>query len=71
MPVHNDSMREIFISYRRVDTAASAGHLYENLCKAYGEEAVFMDTRGNNIPWGADWQASLEVGLRAALYFWH
>ncbi len=57
-------MREIFISYRRVDTAASAGHLYENLCKAYGEEAVFMDTRGNNIPWGADWQASLEVGLR-------
>lgn len=57
-------MHEIFISYRRVDTEASAGHLYENLCAAYGEQAVFMDTRANNIPWGSDWQARLEAALQ-------
>lgn len=57
-------MHEIFISYRRVDTEASAGHLYENLCAAYGEQAVFMDARANNIPWGSDWQARLEAGLQ-------
>ncbi|MGZ8253534.1 MAG: toll/interleukin-1 receptor domain-containing protein [Burkholderiaceae bacterium] len=57
-------MREIFISYRRADTEAWANHLYDILTAAYGAEAAFMDRRGNNIPWGADWQATLESSLQ-------
>ena len=57
-------MREIFISYRRVDSEAWANHLYDILTAAYGPEAAFMDRRGNNIPWGADWPATLEMSLQ-------
>ena len=33
----------IFISYRRQDTAAYAGRIYDRLSAKYGEENVFMD----------------------------
>jgi hypothetical protein len=33
----------IFISYRRQETAASAGRLYDHLSERFGEDLVFMD----------------------------
>jgi TIR domain len=56
------AMREIFINYRRIDTMESAGHLYADLCRMFGKDAVFMDTR-RSIPWGADWDRALKDGL--------
>lgn len=56
-------MHEIFISYRRVDTEASGGHLYAELCRNFGSRAVFMDTRKGGIGWGADFEKELHAAL--------
>jgi hypothetical protein len=56
-------MHEIFISYRRIDTETSGGHLYSDLCRAFGGDAVFMDTRAGGIEWGADFEAALQRAL--------
>ncbi len=42
----------IFISYRRVDTAGYAGRIYDRLAKRFGSERVFMDV--TDIGVGAD-----------------
>jgi hypothetical protein len=55
-------MYEIFINYRRVDTEAWGGHLYSDLRRQFGENAVFMDTR-RSITWGADWDFKLKDAL--------
>jgi hypothetical protein len=55
-------MREIFISYRRVDTEPSGRLLHKDLCRFFGSDSVFMDTR-SGIPWGADWEQSLNDAL--------
>src|SRR5512139_3762566 len=47
------TMHEIFISYRRIDTEESGGHLYDNLRDSFGKDSVFMDTRPGSIAWGA------------------
>lgn len=57
-------MHEIFISYRRIDTEASGGHLLADLRNYFGEDSVFMDTRRGGIAWGADWEKSLNDALR-------
>ena len=36
-------MVEVFLSYRRADTRADAGRLYDRLAAHYGEDRVFMD----------------------------
>ena len=36
----------IFISYRRDDTGGEAGRLYDDLTRAFGSDAVFMDVSG-------------------------
>jgi len=36
-------MTGIFISYRRDDSAASAGRLYDRLAHHFGKEQVFRD----------------------------
>jgi hypothetical protein len=36
-------MRAIFISYRRDDTEGQAGHLFNDLARSFGKDAVFMD----------------------------
>jgi hypothetical protein len=56
-------MREIFINYRRIDTMEAGGHLYADLSRMFGKSAVFMDSRGRNVPWGADWDRALKDGL--------
>lgn len=42
----------IFISYRREETDAYAGRLYDRLSSRFGEERVFMDI--DSIPLGDD-----------------
>lgn len=57
-------MREIFISYRRIDTEPSGGHVYADLRRNFGNDSVFMDLREGGIAWGADWDQSLNDALR-------
>ncbi|UGY14349.1 TIR domain-containing protein [Bradyrhizobium septentrionale] len=45
-------MPKIFVSYRRDDSAASAGRLCDRLKGEFGEDRVFIDV--DNVPLGAD-----------------
>jgi hypothetical protein len=53
--------KSIFVSYRREDTLASAGRLYDWLSGLVGEERVFMDVA--SIRPGVDFVAALEEAL--------
>ncbi|HMA80270.1 MAG TPA: toll/interleukin-1 receptor domain-containing protein [Candidatus Binatia bacterium] len=50
-------MSGIFISYRREDSAAYAGRLYDRLSARFGAAQVFMDV--DDIPPGADFAAHI------------
>jgi hypothetical protein len=57
-------MPTIAISYRRSDSSAIAGRIFDRLTAHYGEHAVFMDI--DNIPFGTDFRSHIrEVLLRA------
>src|SRR6516225_9031338 len=47
----------IFISYRREETAAHAGRLYDRLSDHFGEDRVFMDV--DSIAIGADFTKAI------------
>jgi hypothetical protein len=49
----------IFISYRRSDSAAVSGRIYDRLCLAFGEPNVFKDV--DDIPAGAHYRELLET----------
>jgi hypothetical protein len=51
----------IFISYRRSDSAAASGRIYDRLCVAFGEKAVFKDV--DVIPPGANYPALLNEAI--------
>ena len=51
-------MSGIFISYRREDSAAHAGRLYDRLSARFGADQVFMDV--DDIPAGAEFAAQIE-----------
>jgi hypothetical protein len=51
----------IFISYRREQTAAHAGRIYDRLCDAFGERAVFMDV--DSIGLGLDFARILDEAV--------
>lgn len=48
----------IFINYRRRDSAADAGRLYDRLLTVFEHDQVFMDVSG--IPLGADFRLAIE-----------
>lgn len=48
----------IFISYRRDDSEGEAGRLYDDLVRAYGDSAVFMDVSG--IAPGLDFRKAID-----------
>ena len=50
-------MSKVFISYRRADSAAEAGRLYDRLVPKYGAENVFKDV--DSIPLGVDFRKTL------------
>ncbi len=51
-------MPRIFISYRRSDSAAASGRIYDRLCQAFGEGSIFKDV--DDIPPGANYRIILE-----------
>lgn len=51
----------VFLSYRRQDTLAITGRMYDRLADILGRENVFMDF--DNIPFGADFRKHLEISL--------
>jgi len=51
----------IFISYRRSDSAAVSGRIYDRLCLAFGEQAVFKDV--DAIPPGANYPVMLNEAV--------
>lgn len=57
--------QRIFICYRREDSAAVAGRLYDRL-KTDFDDGVFMDI--DNIPMGTDFRQHIENQLRACDY---
>lgn len=51
----------IFISYRRSDSIAEAGRVYDKLVEAFGSERIFKDV--DNIPYGADFVDYLDQAV--------
>ena len=53
----------IFISYRRDDSAAITGRIYDRLVKYFGEDAVFKDV--DAIPLGVNFKEQIESVVKA------
>ena len=51
----------IFISYRRDDSEGEAGRLFDDLTRAFGSDAVFMDVAG--IKPGVDFRRAIEQNV--------
>lgn len=52
---------KVFISYRREDSAPSAGRIYDRLVGRFGKDAVFKDV--DSIPYGADFRGYINQVL--------
>jgi len=57
----------IFISYRRDDSEGEAGRLFDDLTRAFGNDAVFMDVAG--IKPGADFRKAIEDNVSSCGVF--
>lgn len=57
-------MSDIFISYRRQDSAYAAAHLADSLSNRYGNEAVSFDV--DSIAPGADFKAAYESAIASS-----
>ena len=56
------SISRIYISYRRTDTVAYAGRLFDHLSRHFGRGFVFMDIQGG-IEFGQDFTEAIDVAL--------
>jgi hypothetical protein len=54
----------IYLSYRRTDSAAYAGRLFDHLSRQFGPGSVFMDIQGGIAP-GQDFARAIESALNA------
>ncbi len=57
----------IFISYRRDDSEGEAGRLFDDLVRAFGNDAVFMDVAG--IKPGVDFRKAIEDSVASCGVF--
>jgi len=57
-------MARIAISYRRADSSAITGRIYDRLVAHFGKDAIFMDVE--DIPAGVDFRAHIRTILRDA-----
>jgi hypothetical protein len=55
---------KVFISYRRQDSAAWAGRLFDALSSRYGTQQIFLDAA--NVRVGEDWRRYIEDALAAS-----
>src|SRR5215831_9552170 len=56
----------VFISYRRVDSAAAARWLYSAIQRTFGPTRVFMDTEAIRV--SAEWPEAIENALRQSTH---
>jgi len=54
-------MANIFISYRRSDSAAIAGRIRDRLAQYYGADAIFIDI--DSIPFGIDFRQQIQEAM--------
>jgi hypothetical protein len=54
-------MANVFISYRRSDSAAIAGRIRDRLAEYYGADAIFMDI--DSIPLGIDFRQQIQEAI--------
>ena len=54
-------MKKVFISYRREDSAAMAGRIYDSLCARFGEVNVFFDV--DTLAGGEEFKPKIEACL--------
>ncbi len=57
-------MPKILISYRRSDSSAITGRIFDRLSHHYGEDLVFMDV--DSIPIGIDFRQHIQEMLLGA-----
>jgi hypothetical protein len=57
----------IFISYRRDDSEGEAGRLFDDLTRAFGDDAVFLDVAG--IKYGADFRKAIDENVASCGVF--
>jgi TIR domain len=57
-------MSKIIVSYRRSDSAAITGRIFDRLVDRYGDESVFMDI--DRIPFGTDFRHHIRDALQGA-----
>ena len=57
-------MPHIAISYRRADSAAITGHIFDELSRHFGEDDVFIDI--DKIPFGKDFRDAIVDALKKA-----
>jgi len=55
-------MAKILLSYRRADTRAVVGRVYDRLAAHYGAEALFLDV--DDIPYGSDFRVHIAEVMR-------
>jgi TIR domain len=55
-------MPKLAISYRRSDSSAITGRIFDRLAAHYGKESVFMDI--DNIPFGTNFRTHIQAVLR-------
>jgi formylglycine-generating enzyme required for sulfatase activity len=60
MPAQS-SIPKIFVSYRRQDTAAIAGRIYDRLRTHFGDDALFIDM--DSIPFGVDFREHISQAV--------
>lgn len=60
-------MPKIVVSYRRADSAAIAGRIFDRLTTQYGDDSVFMDV--DNIPFGTDFRHHIRQVLETSDIF--
>lgn len=60
-----DRATVVFISYRRADSAPSAGRIYDQLCPRFGRENIFRDVVApvDKMPPGRDFRASFAKAI--------
>jgi len=58
----------VFISYRREDSAAEAGRLYDRISDTLGEDLVFMDV--DSIEPGMAFAEAIEQSLSKCSVLW-
>src|SRR5439155_19180395 len=54
-------MAQIFLSYRRDDSADAAGRIHDRLVAKYGSEGIFMDV--DTIPPGVDFRVVIDEAV--------